>query len=196
MGNPPLSAIHILGSGDPFDPSNHIYRARLDAVSDTKAHTVTIHSRQQTGMATSEAQLGYDWLHNTYGDAINMTIWLEEKSKSTAETMHDIVSHMSPDAHGISVIVTNWPYMPRVRYLLRKAWEARHPSMPWKIAAQRFRFMSIGGTFVPYWKEQGWRTVPWWLWSVGMRELGAWVKALLDPHDTKLNQNRGSAKRF
>jgi hypothetical protein len=199
--------LHVLGSGNPFDADNELYRARLRAVF-TKLPGLTsvcIHGQQQADLPASEAELGSQWLQQEFGSQwlqqefghkFPIPIWVEEKSKSTAETMASIVSHLSPLGRDGVIIVTNWPYAPRGRYLLRKAWEATYPKTPWREVAPRFRVMAVGGTFLPYWQQKGWRAVPWWLWSVATRELGASVKALLDPHDKKLNQNRGSAKRF
>lgn len=172
-----LVSFHVLGSGNPFDARNHIYRARLQTVlSSEERATVIIHGRQQAGMASSEAQLGFEWLQQN-GVSASTTIWLEEKSLSTREKMRSIVSHLHPIGRGTVIIVTNWIYVPRARYLLRKAWESIYPNTPWHEVAPRFRFKAVSGTFMPYWKERGWRAVPWWLWTVGVREFVGWVKA-------------------
>ena len=195
---------HILGSGNPFDPKNHILRARLEAVMElaTSADTICVYGRKQAGMAQSESDLMKGYLAD---HADHLFVSVRPQPKSTSETLQyvaaDVCNTVSPTDDDPApalhhIVITNRPYMARTRYLLRKQWQRKFSNIPWKDAKKYVTFVSVGDTFAPRWKRDGLRAIPWWLWNVAAREVAAWVKALRDPYDQRLNQNRESADIF
>lgn len=198
---------HILGAGNPLEPHNHKSRARLDTVLTMPENaTAILYGRQQPNMKASEAEHGLHYLQ-TQNNHIANRITLNDRPKSTSETMKILCDYIEDSyqlnrqkpAHGFQaqeIIVTNGPYMPRTRYLLKKQWQRLHPHIPWQDAKAHVTFLSVGGTFVPYWKQHGPLAIPQWLANPVAYECGAWIKALRDPFDEKLNQNRTWSQRL
>ena len=195
---------HVFGSGDAIDPSNHIARARLNVLPEKGVYAL-LYGRQQPGMSASEASLAHMYLKERRPNAC---VWTIEKPKSTSESLgymaiyvHDSITvdehgHVSSSEWDHHIMVTNWPYVWRTRYLLRKQWQRMYSAIPWSAVSSMVTVKGVGGTFVPYFQEKGWKAIPWWLWKVGVREILAWGKALVDPYDERLNQKRGAAKVF
>lgn len=198
---------HVLGSGDATNPGNHIAHARLDGLPND-AH-VMLYGRQQPGMKMSEADSAmlyletrergdlriYDMCHGPKSTAESLAIVVRYLHDSYIEFSHIWIGD-EPGVFKHHVVFTNWPYVLRTRYLLRKQWERLYPEVPWANVSRIIIVQGVDGTFQPYFEELGFKAIPWWLWKVAVRECGAWVKAFIDPFDERLNQQRGAAKVF
>lgn len=203
-----LYRYHILGAGNPLRQRNYSSRARLKTVLSMPATaTAVLYGRLQPGMHTSEAELGAEYL-KLKGFTDTARLVLNMLPKSTAETVALIVS----DMHGSfwhnktrllngepeirHLIVTNWPHMPRTRYLLKKHWRHAYPDIPWQVVRRMVIFRPVGDTFLPYWKKHRLRAVLHWLANPLAYEILEWVKALRDPFDRRLNQKRDMSHRL
>ena len=195
---------HVLGSGDATNPGKHIMRARLEGLPEN-AHAV-LYGRQQPGMTISEAASAAAWLDQYCPDV--MIRALNEDVKSTSQSLASVLAYVAlsvaehypvladVQAYNRHVVVTNWPYVLRTRYLLWKLWQRDYSHIPWSTVSSMVTVQGVGGTFVPYFREKYLFAIPWWLWKVAARECGAWIKALIDPYDERLNQRRGSGRVF
>lgn len=201
---------HILGAGLAQNPENHIFRTRLDAVKNIPdTDKVIVYGRQQPGNNQSEADSGVAYLKDLLGPTGPRLI-ANAIPKSISETMRLIAQQLyrrhiaegTSSAYGPvpypcpHVVVINWPYLPRTRYLLRKQWQRLHPDTPWSHVARFVTFQPVGGTFWPSWQVRGLKTLVWWPWKVLTREILATLKSRLDPYDTKINQKREASKIF
>lgn len=187
--------ICVPGSGDPFRADNHIFRARLDAAAALWefGDTIDCYGRQQEGLTNTEAVLAVHYLKQNYPHIFIKAYERNDQAKSTSETAALIARLYGRLKSDHAVVVTNWPYVRRTRwlvdyYLKDYFWEEE--------LGNRIRFHACGDTFKPYYNKHGWHAVPWWLKNVLLREILATIKARLDPEDKKFNQKRGSAKHF
>ncbi len=190
--------LHVLGSGLAQDRTNFALRGRL-ALAEELFHTsfdarIFLYGRQQPETSVAEARSMADYLEDMGGIPPGaMTV--VETPKSTAESVALVVEAMGRAPQGHHVLITNWPYVPRMVYLLWLAYLRRPGTLPLRNFLRCWRVMPCGGTFMPLWRMRGVIAVPWWAKHVALREAAAWGKALVDPYDRWFNQQRRTFKR-
>jgi hypothetical protein len=185
--------ICVLGSGDATNPGNFITRARCNKAMELAdpGDEVVLYGCMQPGTTFVEAWTMQQYMLQHLPDGLVLAtdnLVLEDGVKSTAESVREIVEYYAHEREGTVLVVTNWPYVGRVRRLLRYhhtfRWGPSMLGMPYKV-------VGCGGTFVPYVKVLGLpRAVLKWCTICLWRESFANLKAYADPHDVHVNQAR------
>ena len=196
--------IHVPGSGNPEEFSNHTCRALLNEaarLADHQGDEIIIYDNSLKGR---------DFLKNamkSHGKKVTVTLKKVDTPGSIPAIAALIVAELGKNVVRVGflthanehIVVISWPYAWRMRSLLRKYWKqweqkpsiqkARPPIVvPFDHSWQRVCFTGrltvypVGDTLVPYWQDHGLRAIPWWLKTIAIPELIACWQLLAHTH--------------
>ncbi len=181
--------ICVPGSGDPFQPNNHIYRSRLEAAANLweSGDHIICYGRKQGGINHSEALLGTQYMKDQWPDIPNTVYGLNEEVKSTAETARTIAGMYDKTGNRRIVIVNTPLHLRRTRYLMNYHMQALgFGTGPY----QRLGYHASNDVLKLYILQMGKRRAYTKRFGEILREIAACAKASADPDDKKINQNR------
>lgn len=195
----PSQIVCVFGSGDM--KGNYLCQRRVEVALDIPLDKkiLIFFGRHQPSMLTpqTEAQAMQQYAHRHYLQSLSPAPGLvsilrhailedDDTIASTSDTCYVIARQYLTLGDHVH-LVTNWLYLPRAYYLLRK--QALHAGIDWRKARKQVHLVWCGGVFWPYFYHQGLRALPRLVTAPG-REVGAWLKALADPYSKKYNQKR------